>query len=530
MQKIDKNIIEESLIIKESLIKSILWPHDEKELIKTAKKLEKIKNNENIILFMRMFLHNSFVFNSFLKRDCWLFTALLKNINSKQLLRILISSIGPINYSPTRIIQLMKCYLKTKEGKISIYVKKFFFYVLYHQCNFRGLTIYNDSKSSLKIKDLLNIIRFKGIAKVHTSQNISVYDYFAHTNLLQKKSYKVKKQSWYALFKKECENYLKNIKINKKLPISIIDLLKHPKADLYLATPLIYKLLCVTKDTQDLGIHLGVNRYNGKTELNNSYIINNMITELSLFKTINPFLLHNYLKFLKSNFLTYSLSRDSNRIIVVDLDSIFPEFLWKSENKRKLKSIHTKLIFNLLQAMHSTNCDSYIILTSKNNCEEKLVKTYKCYMLENNFLSILSLDNIRKLIEINFRYSATCNNTQTLFIKKESITAVTCVSPLQLIQDYESWPLRVIKDRYTAIVFISKENYFHYFNFEDTPLEKHHHASFSIIHYDITNPIKSVKLISKSKLCDLNINGYTPYLNLFLDRHSQDFNLKKTLF
>ena len=81
MQKIDKNIIEESLIIKESLIKSILWPYDEKELIKTAKKLEKIKNNENIILFMRIFLHNSFTFNSFLKRDCWLLTALLKNIN-----------------------------------------------------------------------------------------------------------------------------------------------------------------------------------------------------------------------------------------------------------------------------------------------------------------------------------------------------------------------------------------------------------------------------------------------------------------
>lgn len=530
MQKIDKNIIEESLIIKESLIKSILWPHDEKELIKTAKKLEKIKNIENIRLFMSIFLPNSFTFNSFLKRDCWLFTALLKNINSKQLLGILISSIGHINYSPIRIIQLMKCYLKAKEGKISIYVKKFFFYVLYHQRNFRGLTIYNDSKSSLKIKDLLNIIRFKGIAKVHTSQNISVYDYFAHTNLLQKKSYKVKKPSWYTLFKKECENYLKNIKINKKLPISIIDLLKNPQADLYLATPLIYKLLCVTKESQDLGIHLGCNRYNGKTELNNSYIINNMITELSLFKTINPFLLYNYSKFLRVNFLNYNLVRNSNRIIVVDLDSVFPEFLWKPENKRKLKSVHTKLMLNLLQAINNSNCTSYIILTSKNNLKKSLPKTYKYHILEGDFISILSLANIKKLIEADFPSLTTTNIFDTLVAKEQPRTSITCVSPLQLMQDYQSCPLNFIKDHYATIVFISKENYFDYFNFEDTHLEKHYHASFSLIHYDIINPIKSVKLISKSKLCNLNINGYTPYLNLFLDRHSQDFNLKKTLF
>ena len=255
-----------------------------------------------------------------------------------------------------------------------------------------------------------------------------------------------------------------------------------------------------------------------------------MITELSLFKTINPFLLHNYLKFLKSNFLTYSLLRDSNRIIVVDLDSIFPEFLWKSENKRKLKSIHTKLIFNLLQAMHSTNCNSYIILTSKNNLKKSLLKTYKYHMLEGDFMPILSLANIKKLIDADFTSMTTTNILDTLIAKKEPQTYITDVSPLQLIQDYESWPLYFIKDRYAAIVFISKENYFDYFNFEDTPLEKHHHASFSIIHYDITNPIKSVKLISKSKLCNLNINGYTPYLNLFLDRHSQDFNLKKSLF
>ena len=530
MQKINKNIIEESLIIRESLIKSILWPHDEKELIKTAKKLEKIKNKENIELFMSMFLPNSFTFNSFLKRDCWLLVALLKNINSKQLLELLISSIGPINYSPTRIIQLMKCYLKAKEGKISIYIKKFFFYVLYHQCNFRGLTIYNDSKSSLKIKDLLNIIRFKGIAKVHTSQNISVYDYFAHTDLLQKKSYKIKKQSWYTLFKKECENYLKNNKISKKLPNNIIDLLKNPQADLHLATPLIYKLLCVTKESQDLGIHLGVNRYNGKTELNNSYIINNMITELSLFKTINPFLLYNYSKFLRFNFLNYNLLRNSNRIIVVDLDSIFPEFLWKPENKRKLKNTHTKLMLNLLQAINNSNCTSYIILTSKNNLKKSLLKTYKYHMLEGDFMPILSLANIKKLIEADFTSLTTTNISDPLIVKKEPRTYITCVSPLQLIQDYESWPLNFIKDRYAAIVFMSKENYFDYFNFEDTHLEKHHHASFSLIHYDIVNPIKSVKLISKSRMFDLNINGYTPYLNLFLDKHSNDFNLRKILF
>ena len=231
MQKINKNIIEESLIIKESLIKSILWPHDEKELIKTAKKLEKIKNIENIRLFMSIFLPNSFTFNSFLKRDCWLLVALLKNINSKQLLELLISSIRATNYSPKRVVELMKCYLKTSEGKMSIYVKKFFFYVLYHQCNFKKFATCNDSKSSIKINDLLNITYFKGIVKTHSSQNVSVYDYFAHTGFLRKKSYKVKKQSWYTLFKKECENYLKNIKINKKLPISTIDLLKHPKAD-----------------------------------------------------------------------------------------------------------------------------------------------------------------------------------------------------------------------------------------------------------------------------------------------------------
>ena len=530
MQKINKNIIEESLIIKESLIKSILWPHDEKELIKTAKKLEKIKNIENIRLFMSIFLPNSFTFNSFLKRDCWLLVALLKNINSKQLLELLISSIGATSYSPKRVVKLMKCYLKTKEGRMSIYVKKFFFYVLYHQSNFRKYAICNDSKSSIKINDLLNITYFKGIVKTHTSQNVSVYDYFAHTGFLRKKSYKVKKQSWYTLFKKECENYLKNNKISKKLPNNIIDLLKNPQADLYLATPLIYKLLCVTKESQDLGIHLGCNRYNGKTELNNSYIINNMITELSLFKTINPFLLYNYSKFLRVNFLNYNLVRDSNRIIVVDLDSVFPEFLWKPENKRKLKSAHTKLMLNLLQAINNSNCTSYIILTSKNNLKKSLPKTYKYHILEGDFISILSLANIKKLIEADFTSLTTTNIFDTLVAKKQPRTYITCVSPLQLMQDYQSRPLNFIKDRYAAIVFISKKNYFDYFNFEDTPLEKHHHASFSLIHYDIANPIKSIKLISKSRMFDLNINGYTPYLNLFLDKHSNDFNLCKSLF
>ena len=58
-----------------------------------------------------------------------------------------------------------------------------------------------------------------------------------------------------------------------------------------------------------------------------------------------------------------------------------------------------KLIFNLLQAMHSTNCNSYIILTSKNNLKKSLLKTYKYHMLEGDFISILSLANINILIK-----------------------------------------------------------------------------------------------------------------------------------